>query len=77
MRQLVAENSHRRAETAGQTLSERSACKQINITNQQQQEANISMKMRSTGIHFRPRPVWVHIVLPITADHAHSHLPQV
>lgn len=27
MRQLVAENSHRRAETAGQTLSERSACK--------------------------------------------------
>lgn len=32
---------------------------------------------RSTGIHFRPRPVWVHIVLPITADHAHSHLPQV
>lgn len=47
MRQLVAENSHRRAETAGQTLSERSACKQINIRNQQQQEANISMKMHT------------------------------
>lgn len=27
MRQLVAENGHRRAETAGQTLSEGSACK--------------------------------------------------
>lgn len=47
MRQLVAENSHRRAETAGQTLTERSACKQINIRNQQQQEANISMKMHT------------------------------
>lgn len=32
---------------------------------------------RSTGIHFRPRPIWVHIVLPITADHTHLHLPQV
>lgn len=47
MRQLVAENSHRCAETAGQTLTERSACKQINIRNQQQQEANISMKMHT------------------------------
>lgn len=27
MRQLVAENGHRRAETAGQTLSEGSACR--------------------------------------------------